>query len=406
MLKSGRELERGSEKNDMGIFDRFKKREKASPVGIWLGGGDDICCPGYTSLDHCPEILAACNIIAELIASVTIHLMENTKNGDVRIENELSRKIDIDPEINMTRFTWMHGIMMDLQLYGSGNAIVIPHTYKGYLQSLEPIAASRVSFDHIGYRDYRVVVDGKRYDPDNVLHFVMNPDKTYKWKGQGYTIVLRDLARNLKQAAATERAFMESKWKPTVIVKVDAFTEEFSDPSYRRKMLDEYVRGSEAGEPWVVPAEQFQVEQIKPLSLKDLAIDDTVKLDRRMVAALIGIPAFLLGVGEYNQGEYNSFIQGKIMSLVKSLMQEMTKKLIMSDSWYLQGNVWSLMDYDIEKVSRVLLSGADRGYVNGDEWRDRMHMSPAGLDEFKILENYIPYDMSGFQKKLEGESNG
>lgn len=389
----------------MGLFDRFTKQKRsAGSIGLWVGSGDEICCPGYTSLDHCPEILAACNIIAELIASVTIHLMENTKDGDVRIMNELSRKIDINPEKHMTRFTWMHGIMMDLQLYGSGNAIVIPHTYEGYLQSLEPVAASRVSFEHIGYRDYKVIVDGTRaYRPENVLHFVLNPDKTYKWKGQGYTVALRDLARNLKQAAETERAFMESKWKPSIIVKVDAFTDEFSDPSGRQKLLDSYVKSGTAGEPWLIPADQFEVEQIKPLSLKDLAIDDTVKLDKRMVAALIGIPAFLLGVGEYNQGEYNSFIQGKVMSLVKSLMQEMTKKLIVSESWYLQGNVWSLMDYDIEKVSRVLLAGADRGYVNGDEWRDRMHMSPAGLDEFKILENYIPYDMSGNQKKLEGE---
>ena len=38
--------------------------------------------------------------------------------------------------------------------------------------------------------------------------------------------------------------------------------------------------------------------------------------------------------------------------------------------------------------------------MNGDEWRDRMHMTPAGLKEYKILENYIPADMSGNQKKL------
>jgi hypothetical protein len=48
----------------------------------------------------------------------------------------------------------------------------------------------------------------------------------------------------------------------------------------------------------------------------------------------------------------------------------------------------------------VLLAGADRGYVNGDEWRDRMHMEPAGLTEYVRLENYIPTDMAGAQKKL------
>jgi hypothetical protein len=30
-------------------------------------------------------------------------------------------------------------------------------------------------------------------------------------------------------------------------------------------------------------------------------------------------------------------------------------------------------------------------------------MAPAGLKEYKVLENYIPADMSGQQKKLVGE---
>ena len=157
------------------------------------------------------------------------------------------------------------------------------------------------------------------------------------------------------------------------------------------------------GEPWLIPVEQFDVEQVRPLTLADLAISDTVELDKRTAASIIGVPPFVLGVGEYHKAEYNAFIQGKIMSMVKSIMQEMTKKLIISESWYLSGNVWSLMDYDLEQVSRVLLNGADRGYVNGDEWRDRMHLNPAGLKEFKILENYIPWDMSGKQSKLKGD---
>ena len=57
------------------------------------------------------------------------------------------------------------------------------------------------------------------------------------------------------------------------------------------------------------------------------------------------------------------------------------------------------------QVSNLLLAGADRGFVNGDEWRDKMHMSPAGLKEYKILENYLPYDMSGNQKKLIQDTN-
>ena len=90
-------------------------------------------------------------------------------------------------------------------------------------------------------------------------------------------------------------------------------------------------------------------------------------------------------------------------AIVIAIQQELTRALIISEKWYLEMNTWSLMDYDLQAMSTILLAGADRGYVNGDEWRDRMHMAPAGLKEFKILENYIPWDMSGQQKKLKDE---
>ena len=387
---------------------RFKNRRDStaapkSYTAIWLSDSD-ICVSGYTPLDRNPEIMAACRKIATILSSATIHLMNNTENGDVRIINELSRAIDIDPMPTMTRATWMEAIVMNLLLYGKGNSIVVPHTWKGLLQSLEPISASRVSFLPVGgsFRDYKVLIDARERDPQSVLHFVYNPDPVYLWKGRGLTVSLQDLADNLKQAAKTEKAFMSSEYKPSIIVKVDALTDEFSSPEGRQKLLDSYVKSAKTGDPWLIPAEQFEVEQVKPLTLADLAIADTVQLNKKTVAALFGVPAFVLGVGEYKRDEWNMFIQSTIMPIAKSIAMEMTKKRILNPSWYLTFNVWSLMDYDLKATSDVLLAGADRGFVNGDEWRDRMHMSPAGLKEYKILENYIPYDMSGNQSKLNG----
>lgn len=376
-----------------------QKRDSTTQIGLVLDNGN-ICCSGYTSLDKNPEIMTACRKIASLIGSATIHLMSNTEQGDVRIINELSRAIDIEPMPNMTRSTWMEAIIMNLLLYGRGNSVVVPHTWNGLLQSLEPISASRVSFLPVGYRDYKVLIDGKERNPQSVLHFVYNPDPVYMWKGRGVHVSLRDIADNLKQATHTEKAFMSSEYKPSIIVKVDALTDEFSSPAGRQKLIESYVKPATLGEPWLIPAEQFEVEQVKPLTLADLAIADTVQINKKTVAAIMGVPPFVLGVGEYNKAEWNAFIQGTIMTLAKSLAAEMTKKLIISPSWYLTFNVWSLLDFDLKTVSDVLLSGADRGYVNGDEWRTRLHMSPAGLTEYKILENYLPYDMSGKQKKL------
>lgn len=373
-------------------------------VGYVLGTDfDTLCCGEYTSLDHCPEIMTGVRRIAELIGSMTIYLMENTKNGDVRIINELSKKIDIYPIDTMTRSKWMEAIIMNLFLYGDGNSIVVPHTWNGILKSLEPIAASRVAFvpDGNSYRDYKVYIDGKPKSPGNVLHFVLNPDKYYLWKGRGLSISLRDLATNLKQASATERGFMESKWKPSIIVKVDAMIEEFSTPEGRQKILDDYVRSASVGEPWLIPGEQFQVEQIRPLSLADLAIVDTVELDKRAVASILGVPPFVLGVGEYNQKQWNNFIQTTIRPLCMSLAQEMTRKLIINDKWYLRFNTLNLMDWDVTSISQVFGVLYDRGIVTGNEVRDRLGYDPKdGLDELHVLENYINIDKIDDQKKL------
>ncbi|MBR6353308.1 MAG: phage portal protein, partial [Oscillospiraceae bacterium] len=122
--------------------------------------------------------------------------------------------------------------------------------------------------------------------------------------------------------------------------------------------------------------------------------------DKKTVAAVIGVPAFLLGVGAFNRDEWNNFVQTKVRAIVQNIQQVMTACLILSPKWYLMLNFWSLMDYDMAAMSNVLLAGADRGFVNGDEWRDRLHMAPAGLKEYKVLENYIPYDESGNQGKL------
>lgn len=387
---------------------RIEKRndQRVNPIAVWMND-TDICVPGYTRLSDNPEIQTACLRIAELIGSMTIYLMSNTEDGDKRIINELSRAIDITPNGNMTRSHWMTAIVMNLLLYGKGNSIVVPHTYNGILQSMEPISASRVSLMPVGssYRDYKVLIDGVPRDPDGLMHFAYNPDPLYLWKGRGVTVTLKDIANNLKQGQKTINAFMSSEWKPSIIVKVDSLTDEFSSKAGRRKLIEEYVKPETPGEPWIIQAEQFEIEQVRPLTLADLAINDNITMDKKTVAAVIGVPPFLLGVGEFKRDEWNSFIQTKVRSIVQNIQQEMTRALIVSPRWYIAMNVWSLMDYDMKAVSDILLAGSDRGYVNGDEWRDRMHMAPAGLKEYRILENYIPFDMSGNQKKLiqEGE---
>ena len=395
-------------------MSRKKKRQTAVPqqrstsnIGFLLGSDwKTLTCTEYTSLDNCPEIVAGVKKIADLIGEMTIHLMANTESGDIRIQNELSRLIDINPMPNMTRMNWMSYNVANMLLYGKGNAVVLPHTRAGLLQKLEPISPYRESFvPRAGsYTEYDIMIDGVRKDPEDTVHFVYNPDKYYPWKGAGITVPLREIARMLKQGRETERGFLESKWKPSLIVRVDSNIAEFATPEGRQKILEDYVKSSEVGEPWMIPGEQFQIEQVKPLSLADLAINDSVELDKRTVAALLGVPPFVLGVGKYDRMEWNSFIQNTIGPIATGMQQELTKKLILSERWYLKFNTRNLMDWDLNSLYSVYGGLSDKGIVTGNEVRDIMGMSPMdGLDELRILENYIPADRIGDQKKLGEE---
>lgn len=382
----------------------FGRKQKRSAVGLWLGGSDDCCPAGYTRLSDNPEVVTACRRIAELVGMLTIHIMENTESGDKRIVNELSAKLDINPNPAMTRKTFIEACVMNMLLYGDGNAVVKVNTHEGLLGSLVPVPANQVSFQPVGVEDYTVTISGRTYDKDDVLHFRINTDQNYLWKGRGFRILLKDLSGNLAQARKTERAFLKSEYKPNLIVKVDALVDEFSSAEGRQKLIESYMKPAEPGQPWIIPAEQFQVEQIKPLSLNDLAMSDSVQISKKTIASILGVPAFILGAGDYNQKEWNNFINTQLKSIVMGMQQEMTKKLILSPKWYVRFNIMSLLDWDLQTIASVFCAMGDRGYVDGNEVRDKLGMSPReGLDELKVLENYIPWDMSALQKKLKQE---
>ena len=304
--------------------------------------------------------------------------------------------------------TYMESIVMNMLLHGRGNAVVLPKTRKGYLQNLVPVPAYQVSFEQTpDGKSYVIYVNGRAYAPDQVLHFVDNPDRFYPWKGQGITVLLRDVANNLKQAGATKKAFMSSKWKPSVIVRVESLTDEMSDPAKRKKLMEEYVAAQDIGEPWLIPADQFDVQTVKPLSLADLAISDSVEIDKRTVAMIIGCPPFLLGVGDYDKEAWNNWISSWVRIIAQEIEQEYTKKLILNPKWYVKFNILSLMDWDIKTIADVFGGLSDKGYITGNEVRDRIGMSPKeGLDELRILENYIPVDMIGKQSKLVQDQDG
>ena len=355
---------------------------------------------GYRPVMDCPEVQMCIGIYADLISSMTIHLMASGDKGDTRIKNELSRKLDISPARDMTRTTFIQHLVRTLM--ATGNQVTLP-VYDGELLSdLVPISPTACTFAPDGRGSYTARISGKVFRPEEILHFVLNPDKDEPWRGTGYKKAIQDAVKGLRQSDATRKALMESP-TPSIIVKVDGLSEDFSNAEGRAKLRRQFLDTSEAGEPWFIPAEAFDVKEVRPMSLNDLAIAKNMELDKRAIAAVFGVPPFLVGIGDFNVEEYRLFVGTRVMTLAKIIEQELTKKLLYSSDLYWKFSTRSLYSYSLTEMINAGAALVDHMAMRRNEWRDWLGMSPdKDMDELLALENYIPSSRLGDQKKLEG----
>lgn len=362
-----------------------------------------LCGDHYKPLTSCPEVQICIGVYADAIASMTIMQMENTDKGDVRIRDGLSRRLDIEPCQYMTHQTWMSNIVR--VMLSTGNQVTLPHYDGDLLGDLEPIPPSQVSFVPDG-RYYKVMVRGVPFSPAEVLHFPVNPDPERPWMGTGFKVALNDVVKSLRQSNATKEAVQKAPM-PSLIIKVDSYEEKLRTPEGRSELAKQYITSTNSGEPWLLNADVFDVVQVSPMTLSDMAIDKTIELDKRAAAAIMGVPAFLVGVGPFRADEFAWWVANRVMPIAHIIQQELTAKLLLSPARYFKLNNWSLINYDLTKVSQICEKMVVNAAMRRNEWRDKVGLPPdEAMDDMLILENYLRLNKLQPNPTQTGGENG
>lgn len=388
----------------MGIF----KRNRAEPSAMRNNStafyfGDEIPS-GYIKLMDAEPVKICINKIAALVSDMTIHLMQNTEKGNIRVKNEISKVLDVNPNAIMTRKTFIYNIARDL--CKTGNSIVFPNfDSDGNITSLDYWRTASYFFANQTENSYTIMKNGVAFSPDTVCHLVLNPDEYYPYIGTGFKNMAKQAVESVCQAQATKKAFLKNDYKPAMIVSVNADIEEFQTEDGRNDILNSYISNKEQGKPWVVPAGEIDFKTVAPLSLKDLAVNEGIELDLKTTACAFGVPPFLVGVGSFNKDEYNNFISTTIRDIAEVIQQGLSKAIFENPTLFCKFNAKSLLHYNLSELSEFHQGAVAIGIESRNEARPDYDLSPVdepGMDERTALENFIPVSKAGNQKKLKG----
>jgi HK97 family phage portal protein len=367
----------------------------------------------YIRFDLHPDVKICIKKIVDLISSMTIYFMHNGEFGDVRVVNRFSRVLDISPNSYLTRQKLMSKVVDELLI--TGNSVLIPKYEKNtdssfsvdyFLTGLIPVAQNNVIYTPLedDVSGYYLTINGVKFSHDDVLHFTYNNDTLYPWRGLGLRVYLRDVLRTLDYAEKIKSDYYTKHYKPNVIFSFNADTVEFTSEEQRENIYSKWLQ-TKPGTPYILPAQLIDVKTMAPMSLQDIAINESVELDKKLIASMFGLPLFMVGLAPYNEDEYNYFVNTTIAPLVKGIAQEFTKKLIISDDYYVKFNLESLKAFKTEQKINMMYEGKKIGAFSANEIRVQAGFEPVddkSMNEYSMLENYIPINKLGNQKKLLG----
>lgn len=377
----------------MKILDKLFKRSKgirSEPLNYMIY--NDFGNSGYYPI----EFERAVETIGSLLGALTLQVWQSKGNTKERLKNAKSYWLDIEPTSGVTRLEWTKKVVRTM--YERGVCFVSVETDSAGNQ-LKILDDALVQTDGT-VRCYKQNVVYKATD---LLRFSVGTKPALE--------ALKQTNDNLRMAAALKARFLKNSFIPKMVVKVDVDMSALTDENDKRlKVLQNVIaRSAESGQPIVFEQGFAEIQELKGRTYDELGLDVALKDEQLKVAAFFGLPAFLVGAGSFDREEYNLFIKTTFMTLVRMFEQQLSRVFASKDV-YVKYNTERLLSIDLSEQMSFVSECLAQGIMTPNEARQKLGLTPSGakgMNDFRILENYVPVSQLGDQAKLnkKKESN-
>lgn len=336
-----------------------------------------------------PSVSACVNLIAGTIAGLPIRLYEKDEEVNEIEDDERLFLLNSDTGDTMTAFQFWQAMISDYYL-GKG-AFAYLNTASGRLKSIHYVEESAVSYvknsDPI-FKDYDLIVNGKKYHPWQFLKILRHSKdgvtgvSLYEENPMLVTVAYKSLVyeKNLVARGGNKRGFLQSErtlTKEAFEKLKDGFRRLYSSNDENVVVLNNGVKFQEASNTSV----EMQLNENKETNAKE-------------ICELFGVPIGMI-VGGATPEDKKVFIR-TIANVLADIESSLNRDLLLEDekpNRYFAFDTRELTRGDIKERYEAYQIGLASHFLQVDEVRQQEDLEPIGFKWLTIGLNDVLLDV-------------
>ena len=400
----------------MGLFSFFKREKREfKPIGekdelskVLNGESAEESYITKEMAIQIPPVKTGVNFIADLVSSLEIKLYKETDGKVNTIDDDYRLKLLNDETGDLLNsYQMKQSLVRDFLL--SGNGYIYINKIRNKIESLHYVENTRVSIipgvDPI-FKDGKILVNGKYYDPYEFIIFAQNSSDGLQGKG------ILDECGNLLELSYNTLAFASNNIaaggiKRGVVKSSKRLSQEAMD-ALKQAWSNLYSGNGSKNSNAIILNDGLDFHELSQTATELEALD-TRKQNDNDILNIIKVPANILN-GTASQEQYNNFIKSTIIPVLQQLESSFNKALLLesekSDRYFFAFETKDLLKGSAKERFETYKAAIESGVLMPNECRFMENYdSVEGLDVIKMSLGHVLYnpDTKGYYVPNTGQ---